>query len=140
MIEEEEELHGYYLRTIKPAPKPEHGTLLCLPEISLNRNFSKSSYFRSIFNLENHIDLEINNGILLSLQKQGKEVGPLKDIRPITLLNAIRNALSIVTLNRIREKARSTYLTIKVVLDKIEAQLTWHGHKNGLQQRYKDKK
>ena len=55
--------------------------------------------------LENHIDLEINNGILLSLQKPGKEVGPLKNLRPITLLNTIRKVLSIVTLNRIREKS-----------------------------------
>ena len=55
--------------------------------------------------LESHLDLEINNGILLSLQKPGKEVGPLKNLRPVTLLNTIRKVLSIITLNRIREKS-----------------------------------
>ena len=54
--------------------------------------------------LQGHIDLDINNSILLTLQKPGKEIGPLKNMRPISLLNSIRKVLSIVTLNRIRPK------------------------------------
>ena len=47
-----------------------------------------------IFNnaLENH-ELDINTGLLLSLQKPGKEKGPLKNLTPITLLNTIRKTL-----------------------------------------------
>ena len=37
-----------------------------------------------------------------AIQKPGKKDGPLGNLRPITLLNSLRKALSIVTLNRIR--------------------------------------
>ena len=62
-----------------------------------------------IFNnaLENHEQLDINTGLLLSLQKPGKEKGPLKNLRPITLLNTIRKTLSTITLNRISDKVNT---------------------------------
>ena len=54
---------------------------------------------------ENHCD-EINVGKsnLLPLQKPNTERGPLKDLRPINLLNTSRKISSIITLNRIQEK------------------------------------
>ena len=44
------------------------------------------------------------NSLVLTivLQKPGKPKGPPKNLRPITLLNTIRMALSIITLHRIR--------------------------------------
>ena len=39
---------------------------------------------------------------LIALQKPGKPKGPPKNLRPITLLNTIRKALSIITFHRIR--------------------------------------
>ena len=39
---------------------------------------------------------------MIALQKPGKPKGPPKNLRPITLLNTIRKALSIITLHRIR--------------------------------------
>ena len=50
-----------------------------------------------------HTALDINKGVLVSIQKPGKEKGPLKNQRPITLLTTMRKLLSILTLNRIRE-------------------------------------
>ena len=49
--------------------------------------------------------LDINNSILVSIQKPGKEVGPMKNQRPIALLATMRKILSIITLNRIREES-----------------------------------
>ena len=49
---------------------------------------------------EEHESLKINSGELIALQ--GKPKGPPKNLRPITLLNTIRKALSIITLHRIR--------------------------------------
>ena len=51
---------------------------------------------------EEHESLKINSGELIALQKPGKSKGPPKNLRPITLLNTIRKALSIITLHRIR--------------------------------------
>ena len=51
---------------------------------------------------EAHESLKINSGELIALQKPGKPKGPPKNLRPITLLNTIRKALSIITLHRKR--------------------------------------
>ena len=57
-----------------------------------------------IFNttFSKHEDLDINTGVLIAIQKPGKKKGPPNNLRPITLLNSLRKALSIITLNRIR--------------------------------------
>ena len=57
-----------------------------------------------IFNatFSKHENLDINTGVLIAIQKPGKEKGPPNNLRPITLLNSLRKALSIITLNRIR--------------------------------------
>ena len=46
--------------------------------------------------------MDINTGVLIAIQKPGKKKGPPNNLRPITLLNSLRKALSIITLNRIR--------------------------------------
>ena len=51
--------------------------------------------------------IDINGGLLIALQKPGKKKGPPNNLRPITLLNALRKTLSIITLNRIRPKVES---------------------------------
>ena len=51
---------------------------------------------------EKHEDLDINGEVLIAIQKPGKKKGPPSNLRPITLLNSHRKAISIVTLNRIR--------------------------------------
>ena len=39
-----------------------------------------------------------------TLPKPGKEEGPIKNLRPITLLNGMRKILSLITLSRIEHK------------------------------------
>ena len=51
---------------------------------------------------EEHETININSGELIAIPKPGKPKGPPKNLRPITLLNTIRKALSIITLHRIR--------------------------------------
>ncbi|KAK3797961.1 hypothetical protein RRG08_018765 [Elysia crispata] len=51
---------------------------------------------------EEHETININSGELIALPKPGKPKGPPKNLRPITLLNTTRKALSIITLHRIR--------------------------------------
>ena len=53
---------------------------------------------------ETHQPLNINHGNMRLLQKPGKKKGPRKNLRPVTLLNTIRKSLSLITLERIREK------------------------------------
>ena len=54
---------------------------------------------------ENHCDeISLGKSNLLPLQKPNKGKGPLKNLRPINLLNATRKILSIITLNRMQEK------------------------------------
>ena len=51
---------------------------------------------------ENHRDeINIGKSNLFPLQKPNKEKGPLKNLRPINLLNSSRKILSIITLNGI---------------------------------------
>ena len=57
----------------------------------------------SIF--EEHSDMiNVGRSILQPIPKPGKPEGPRKNLRPINLLNVIRKALSLITLNRIKEK------------------------------------
>ena len=63
----------------------------------------------TIFNdaLEHHEPLDIGKGVLILLQKPGKPgkpVGPLTSVRPIVLLSALRNTLSLIVLSRIATK------------------------------------
>ena len=51
----------------------------------------------------NHSPMDINKGILLSIQKPGKAKGPMQNQRPITLLTTIRKTISLITLNRSRD-------------------------------------
>ena len=51
---------------------------------------------------EEHETININSGELIAIPKPGKPKGSPKNLRPITLLNTIRKALSIITLHRIR--------------------------------------
>ena len=53
---------------------------------------------------ETHQPLNINNGNMITLQKPGKPKGPVKNLRPVTLLDTIRKSLSLTVLQRIRPK------------------------------------
>ena len=55
---------------------------------------------------------ELNTGesVLLPIPKPNKQKGPLKNLRPINLLNTIRKLLSNITLGRIQEKV-DTYIS-----------------------------
>ena len=61
-------------------------------------------YTVDIYNtpFEKHKDLDINGGVLITIQSPSKKKGPPSNLRPITLLNSLRGALSVVTLNRIK--------------------------------------
>ena len=50
---------------------------------------------------------ELNEGILIPLQKPGKEKGKLENLRPVILLNVIRKILAIVMVRRIFERLES---------------------------------
>ena len=52
--------------------------------------------------LQKHQDLELGCGILIALQKPGKDRGPVKNLRPVILLLIIRKLLSNIVLERIR--------------------------------------
>ena len=54
--------------------------------------------------LEKHQPVEIGNGILVPLQKPGKDKGPVKNLRPVILLTIIRKILSNILLARIKLK------------------------------------
>ena len=58
----------------------------------LNASFSK------------HEALGVGEGTLAAIQKPGKPKGPLGSLRPLVLLTALRKTLSLVTLERAREK------------------------------------
>ena len=58
-----------------------------------------------------HEPLKINNSNMRALQKPKKPKGPRKNLRPVTLLNTIRKALSICTLYRARDKIEA-YLSV----------------------------
>lgn len=95
---------------------------------------------------QNHEDVNINNGLMITIPKPGKQKGPVKNLRPITLLTTIRKTLSTIVLQRIRPKVeeylshsqsgfrpnRSTsdivwmhkWLAAKVNLTKLEIKIT----------------
>ena len=56
--------------------------------------------FNQIF--ETHEDIDINTGGMITPFKPGKPKVPVKNLRPLTLLNTIRKALSLIALERIR--------------------------------------
>ena len=60
--------------------------------------------FNNCFEKEVDVDLNINLGNLLLIQKPGKPKGPIANLRPIVLLSTFRKILSLVTLGRIRNK------------------------------------
>ena len=60
----------------------------------------------SIFE-ENNYNAEIGRGVLIPLPKPKKIKGPIKHLRPITLLIIIRKILSDITLTRIRPTTES---------------------------------
>ncbi|GFS01930.1 protein MON2 homolog [Elysia marginata] len=47
-----------------------------------------------------HDDININGGTVITLQKPGKAESPVTNLRHITLLNTLRNVLSLIVLNR----------------------------------------
>jgi len=51
--------------------------------------------------------VNLGEGILICLQKPNKPKGACSSLRPIVLLNTIRKAISIVTLNRISDKVNN---------------------------------
>ena len=54
---------------------------------------------------ENHCDeINIGKSNWFQLQKRNKDKGPLKNLKPINLLNTSGKILSIITLNRLKEK------------------------------------
>ena len=61
-----------------------------------------TNMYNEIF--EKHADIDINTGNMITPPKPGKPKGPTKNLRPLTLLNTIRKALSLITLERIRTK------------------------------------
>ena len=65
-----------------------------------------SEHTASVFNsaFETHQPLDINNGNMRTLPKPGKPKGPRKNLRPVTLLNTVRKSLSLIALERIKEK------------------------------------
>ena len=54
--------------------------------------------------LEKHQTIEIGKGILVPLQKPGKDKGPVKNLRPVILLLIVRKLLSNITLARMKQK------------------------------------
>ena len=52
--------------------------------------------------LQNHSELDLGTGILVALQKPGKEKGPVKHLRPVILLLILRKILSNITFERIK--------------------------------------
>ena len=75
--------------------------LLKYAGLSFCNEFSK--IINQCFETNKYIDT-IGESILTPLQKPGKPVGPLKNLRPLNLLNGIRKILSVLTLNRIQEQ------------------------------------
>ncbi|GFR86817.1 very-long-chain enoyl-CoA reductase [Elysia marginata] len=75
-----------------------HAELLQYGTQELNKEIAK------ILNqtFERHENLDINAGELIAIPKPGKPKGPPKSLRPITLLNTIRKALSKIVLERMR--------------------------------------
>ena len=53
---------------------------------------------------DQHILSQIGHGIIILLPKPGKPVGAMPSLRPIVLLPALRNTLSLIVLSRIADK------------------------------------
>ncbi len=77
----------------------------------------------SIF--ENHKDIDTGTGILVPLQKPPpKKKGPVKNLRPVTLLLVIRKILSRLTVTRAEGDLTNIYHIHKVHTGRTEVQLT----------------
>jgi Reverse transcriptase (RNA-dependent DNA polymerase) len=77
------------------AEQIKHGPKILFTHISnIFNNIAKTGDFPS----------EIKKGILIPLQKSGKEKGKVENLRPIILLNIIRKILAIIMINRIYKK------------------------------------
>ena len=78
---------------------------------------------------ENHCDeINIGKSNLLQLQKWNKDKGPLKNLKPINLLNTSRKILSITTLNRIQRKLEQYLSAPKLHIDWNDQQAKLYGH------------
>ena len=78
---------------------------------------------------ENHCDeINIGKSNLLQLQKRNKDKGPLKNLKPINLLNTSRKILSIITLNRIQRKLEQYLSAPKLHIDRNDQQAKLYGH------------
>ena len=62
-----------------------------------------STIVNQCFETNSYIDA-IGESILTPLQKPGKPVGPVKNLRPLNLLNGVRKIMSVITLGRIQEQ------------------------------------
>ena len=60
---------------------------------TINRSFETNTHISSVV-----------EGIITPLQKPGKAKGPIKNLRPLTLLNGARKILSLITLKRVEHQ------------------------------------
>jgi len=65
-----------------------------------------SKIINQCFETNSYIDA-IGESILTPLQKPGKPPGPVKNLRPLNLLNGVRKILSVLTLNRIQDQVNN---------------------------------
>jgi len=67
------------------------------------------SYLSTLYNkmAESGEQLNIGSGLLIPLQKPGKQKGPVSNLRPIVLLTVLRKTLSLIVLKRIQGKVNS---------------------------------
>ena len=65
-----------------------------------------SRIINQCFETHTYIDA-IGESILTPLQKPGKPLGPVKNLRPLNLLNGVRKILSVLTLGRIQDQVNN---------------------------------
>ena len=78
----------------------------CLLFVNKN-NDSIHKHIANIFNETAKTDVfprELKEGILIPLQKPGKEKGKVENLRPVILLNIIRKVLAIIMMKRIIDR------------------------------------
>ena len=66
--------------------------------------------FNTIF--EKHVNIDINVGDMITPYKPGKPEGPVKNLRPLTLLNTIRKALYIISYSTRKNQTFYSYINI----------------------------
>ena len=73
--------------------------------------------------MENHVnEINLEHSILLPIQKPNKEKDPPKNLKPLNLLNTIRNILSMITMKRIKSKVEIIYHKVNRLTDLIDQQ------------------